>query len=119
MLFIKATEELRHVLPAFADGHWGQALFLTHVLAELFDHVNVRRAGDFRLTQTTKESDPLPCMRNEAQLPKAEVNHVRRLGLTCGPTIGSFIDLLLIDITSYLQIQVLDGCQQILRSNSK
>ena len=38
-------------------------------------------------------------MRNEAQLPIAEVNHVGRLRLTPGPAIGSFIDLLLIDIT--------------------
>src|SRR5258705_2938597 len=99
MLLIKATEELRHVLAAFVDGHRGQTLFLTHVVAELFDHVRVRRAGNFRLMQATEEGDPLPCMRNEAQLPMAEVDHVGGLGLTLGPSIGSPIDLLLIDLS--------------------
>jgi hypothetical protein len=65
--------------------------------------------------QAPEEGEPLRCMRNEAQLPIAEVDHVGRLRLTPCPSIGSLIDLLLIDITSCFQIQVLDDCQQILR----
>src|SRR5260370_7104841 len=58
-------------------------------------------------------------MRNEAQLRIAEVDDVGRLGPTRGPPIGSLIDLLLIDLTGCFQMQVVDECQQVLRSNSK
>src|ERR1043165_3221398 len=58
-------------------------------------------------------------MRNEAQLSITEVNHVGRLRLTLGPSIGSLIDLLLIDLAHCFQMQVVDERQQILRSNSK
>jgi len=60
------VEELRQVLPTLVDSHRGQASFLTHVVAELFDQVSVWRTGNFWLMQATEEGDPLPCMRIEA-----------------------------------------------------
>lgn len=44
-------------------------------------------------------------MRNEAQFPIAEVDHVGRLRLTLGPSIGSLIDLLLIDLVRCFQMR--------------
>src|SRR5262245_36680883 len=111
MLLPVAAEELLQEPAADADCMPRQSSFLNRIIRKFLDHICVRAVRGFRPAQTTKESQPLLGVRDEAYSSVSVICHVVRSGLTANPSIGCYIDLLKVNFIGRFQMQVVDEHQ--------